>query len=193
MSFSRIPKLTCMCSLLILFTGAVATRAQSDSSAPASPADKHFITAALRGGMAEVALGRLAAEKANSDDVKQFAEKMVADHTQLGDQMTGVAERIGVTPPTVLPAADLALQAKLKALSGDAFDEAYIRAMVKDHESDLAAFNEEVTAGTSAAVTGAAAQGAKVVQEHLNIIRKIAEMHHVDLNAETARSNPGSL
>jgi hypothetical protein len=42
-------------------------------------------------------------------------------------------------------------------------------------------------------VTAAAAQGAKVVQEHLNMIRKIAEMHHVDLNAETARSDSGGL
>jgi putative membrane protein len=107
--------------------------------------------------------------------------------------MKGVAEQIGVTPPTVLPAAGLALEAKLKALSGDAFDKAYIRAMFKNHESDLAAFNEEVTAGKSAAVTGAAAQGAKVVQEHLSMIRKIAEMHHVDLNAQTAQSDSGAL
>jgi putative membrane protein len=191
MNLSRISTLLSVTCLLISMSGAVAMRAQSDASGPASQMDKHFVTEALRGGMAEVALGRMAAEKGGSDDVKQFGQKMVADHTELGEQMKGVAAQIGVEPPTMLPPADLALETKLKALSGEAFDQAYIRAMVKDHESDLAAFNEEVTSGTSAAVTGAAAQGAKVVQEHLNMIRKIAEMHHVDLNAEPSRSDPG--
>lgn len=53
--------------------------------------------------------------------------------------MKGVAEQFGVTPPTTLSAADTALEAKLKMLSGDAFDKAYIKAMVKDHQTDLAA------------------------------------------------------
>lgn len=193
MNLRRISTLLSLVCLLISMSGAVAIHAQGDASAPASQMDKHFVTEALRGGMAEVALGRMAAEKGNSDDVKQFGQKMIADHTELGDQMKGVAAQIGVEPPTMLPPKDLALETKLKTLSGDAFDQAYIRAMVKDHERDLAAFNEEVTAGTSAAVTGAAARGAKVVQEHLNMIRKIAEMHHVDLNGQTAQSDAGGL
>jgi putative membrane protein len=193
MKLNRIPNLLLMPCLLGLMTGAMAARAQSASSTQASPADKHFVTAALRGGMAEVELGRMAAEKGNSDDVKQFGQKMVEDHTKLGDQMKGVAEQIGVTPPTVLTASDLALEAKLKALSGDEFDKAYIRAMVKAHETDLAAFRKEAAAGTSPAVTGAAGEGAKMVHEHLEMIRKIAQTHQVAVRSQAAGSNSGAL
>ena len=68
--------------------------------------DKAFVRKALEGGMAEVQMGQIAAEKGSSDDVKQFGQKMVTDHTQLGDQMKQVAQQIGVTPPAGLSKKD---------------------------------------------------------------------------------------
>lgn len=164
--------------------------AQSDTNGPqmrasegamggASSADKSFVKTALRGGMAEVELGQLAAQKGSSEDVKQFGQKMVEDHTKLGDQMKEVAGKIGVTPPTMLSPMDKALEVKLKALSGDDFDQAYIKAMVKDHQKDLAEFKKEAGSGTSAEVKNAASQGADVIAEHLSRIQKIAQQHHV--------------
>src|SRR5260370_11048885 len=47
-------------------------------------ADQAFVRKALEGGAAEVQLGRLAQQKSQSDDVKQFGQKMVEDHTELG-------------------------------------------------------------------------------------------------------------
>jgi putative membrane protein len=132
--------------------------------------------------MAEVKLGQLAADKGNSEDVKQFGQKMVQDHTKLGEQMKGVAGQIGVTPPTMLSPGDKALEAKLKMLSGDAFDKAYIQAMVKDHQTDLADFNKEASNGTSQVVKDAANDGSKVVAMHLDMIQKIAASHNVASN-----------
>ncbi|MGA2850210.1 MAG: DUF4142 domain-containing protein [Terracidiphilus sp.] len=170
-------------SLLALLPAfALTANAQTGSSTSASTADKHFVTAALRGGMAEVELGKLAAEKGASDDVKQFGQKMVTDHTQLGEQMKQVAQQIGATQPSAMSPADLALEAKLKLLSGNAFDRAYIQAMVKDHEDDLGDFNKEIANGSSTAVTDAAREGAKVIQEHLDMIKKIAQNNNLASN-----------
>src|SRR5260370_26469907 len=49
--------------------------------------DQSFVRKALEGGAAEVQLGQLVQQKSQSDDVKQFGQKMVEDHTQLGDQL----------------------------------------------------------------------------------------------------------
>jgi len=148
----------------------------------ASPADKNFVTTALRGGMAEVELGKLAAAKGTSNDVKQFGQKMVTDHTQMGENMKHVAQQVGASQPSVMSAADIALETKLKVLSGSDFDKAYIQAMVKDHEDDLGLFNKEITTGSSSVVTNAARDGAKIIQEHLDMIQKIAQTNNLASN-----------
>jgi len=62
-------------------------------------ADQVFVRKALEGGIAEVQLGQLAQQKSQSDDVKEFGQKMVEDHTQLGDQMKPIAQQLGIKEP----------------------------------------------------------------------------------------------
>jgi putative membrane protein len=81
-----------------------------------------------------------------------------------------------------MSAADLALETKLKVLSGNTFDKAYIQAMLKDHQDDLGLFNKEITSGSSSVVTDAARDGAKIIQEHLDMIQKIAQSNNVASN-----------
>jgi putative membrane protein len=173
----------------ILLAASAAALAQA--SGDASAADKHFVNEALMGGMAEVQLGQLASQKGTSQDVKQFGQKMVEDHTKLGDQMKGVAGQIGVTPPTALSPQAQALKTRLDGLSGAQFDRAYIRAMVKDHEKDLKAFQGEAANGSSQAVKDAAGQGATVVSGHLDMIKQIASTHHVMTNGAEASAKSG--
>jgi putative membrane protein len=183
----RLKILSFTCAVLLVAGGAAMRAQSSDSSA--SPADKKFVTDALKGGMAEVKLGQMAADKGNSQDVKNFGQKMVTDHTAMGDKMKEVAGEIGVTPPSMLAAKDVALEAKLKLLSGDAFDKAYIQAMLKDHREDLMAFNNEITGGTSPQVKSAAEDGKKVIAEHLHMIRKISQTHQAQMKPATAGAN----
>jgi putative membrane protein len=149
------------------------------STAQASSDDKSFVEAALKGGMSEVDLGNLAVKKGASEDVRAFGQRMVTDHTKMGDQMKAVAGGIGVTPPSMEGAGATATKAELEVLSGDAFDKAYIKAMVKDHEDDLKAFKNEAANGSSPEVKKAARQGEAVVAHHLEMIRKIAAAHNV--------------
>jgi putative membrane protein len=128
-----------------------------------------------------VKLGQLASEKGSSEDVKQFGQKMVEDHTKLGDQMKQVAEQLSVTPPEGLSAQDQAIYTRLEGLPGDEFDKAYIQAMVKDHRTDLSEFKKEARMGKSPAVKDAAQQGEKVITEHLRMIEQIAQKHNVTM------------
>lgn len=146
-------------------------------------ADKKFVKEAAEGSNAEIALGKLAQEKGNSADVKQFGERMVTDHTKLNEQMQPVAQQMGITvSPDQIPAKDKALEAKLQALSGDAFDKAYIRAMVKDHSQDVKQFQHEAASAKDPALKQAVEQGLPVIQEHLQIAQQMAQAHNVKVS-----------
>lgn len=167
---------TCALSAAVLLCGQLGF---SQNTTSASSSDKKFVHSALEGGNAEVKLGQLAAQKGSSDDVKQFGQKMVDDHTKLGDQMKQIAQQQGINVPEGVPAKDKALEAKLNSLSGDAFDKAYIKAMVQDHKKDLSEFKKEASSGNDTSIKDAASQGAQVISEHLQMAEQMAQKHNV--------------
>ena len=145
------------------------------TSGQTSTEDRVFVSDALKGGMVEVQLGQLALQKSNNADVKQFAQRMVDDHTKLGEQMKPIAQQIGVKVPDGPSKKDKALIAKLEALNGDDFDKAYVKDMVKDHKADLNDFKTEAQNGSNPIVKQAATQGSQIISEHLQMIQQIAE------------------
>jgi putative membrane protein len=143
--------------------------------------DKIFIKKAMQGGLAEEQLGELTLQKSNNDQVKQFARKMIDDHTKLNEQLRPVAQLLGVDIPTEVSKKDKSRISKMQALSGPAYDQAYIKDMVKDHKQDLSEFHMEVSNGNSLAVKNAAAQGSKTISEHLEMAQQLAKDQNVDL------------
>jgi putative membrane protein len=141
--------------------------------------DKAFVTKALQGGLAEVQLGQLTLQKSQNEQVKAFAQKMIDDHTRLGEQMKPVAQQIGVQVPTQLSKKDRQIIAKLQGLSGSAYDQAYVKDMVKDHKQDLSEFQAEASNGQDPAVKDAASQGSKVITLHLQMAQQLAKDQNV--------------
>ena len=137
--------------------------------------DKMFLHKAAEGGMAEIQLGQLAAQKGGSDVVKQFGQKMVEDHTRLNDQLKPIAASLGVAEPKQLSKTDQAEYDKLNSVSGDAFDNEYITTMVKDHRKDLHEFRNEQSATTNPDLKMAVAQAEQVISQHLSMIESIAQ------------------
>lgn len=150
--------------------------------------DQAFVSKALQGGDAEVQLGQLAQQKSQSSDVKDFGQKMVQDHTQLGDQMKPIAQQLGVKEPKGLSKKDKQLMAKLQGMNGPQFDDAYIQAMVKDHKKDLSEFKEEADTTQNPNLKQAAQQGAQVISQHLAMIQQIAQSHNVSAEDKTKAS-----
>ena len=137
------------------------------------PADTHFMMKAAQGGMAEVKMGQLAADKASSPDVKAFGQHMVDDHTKANDQLKSVAQAEGVTLPTDVGPKEQATYDKLSKLSGAEFDKQYVKDMVMDHQEDVKEFRKEASTGKDEKVKSFASQTLPVLEEHLSKIKGI--------------------
>jgi putative membrane protein len=158
--------------------------AGNSAPTPQQFSDQAFVKKALEGGETEVQLGQLAQEKSQSTDVKQFAQKMVHDHTELADKMMKpIAKQIGVSEPKGPSKKDKQLIAKLQGLSGNDFDQAYIQAMVKDHKQDLKEFKDEGQATQDPNLQKATQVGTSLISQHLQLIEQIAQNHNVSVQA----------
>jgi putative membrane protein len=163
---------------------------QSGAAATVSNADRKFATTAAMSGMAEVELGRLAAERGASDAVKQFGQRMVDDHSKANDELKQWATTAGVTLPTALDAKHQAVVAKLNRLSGAAFDRAYAQQMVKDHTKAVQLFQREADRGTDAGLKTFASATLPTLQEHLRMARSLnaggSGGHNMNSNTSTS-------
>ena len=83
--------------LVIVMTLATAAGAQSSRAASG---DTAFATKAAQANLAEIELGKLAQQKAMRDEVKQFAQRMVADHGKKLDELKGLAASKNITLPS---------------------------------------------------------------------------------------------
>lgn len=149
------------------------TSGQSESSTM-SVSDKKFVREAAIGGIAEVEMGELAAEKGSSSQVKQFGQRMVDDHSKANDQLKQIAASKGIDLPTELDARHKAKKEMLSKLSGEQFDHAYMKDMVKDHTEDVAEFKKESTSGKDPDIKNFAAQTLPTLKEHLQQATSIA-------------------
>jgi putative membrane protein len=156
--------------------------------------DKKFVKTAMQGSMVEIKLGQLASQNGGSEEVKQFGQRMVEDHTKLSEQMKPIASQLGVTPPDDEGAMHKALAKKLQGKTGAEFDKEYMQAMVKDHEKDLSEFQKEASSGKSQAVKDAASQGAPIIQEHLKMAQQISQkVSGSGASTSAASSNGGGF
>ena len=144
------------------------SRASANGSSLAH-ADAKFVEKAAKGGLAEVQLGQLAAQKAQSDDVKKFAQRMVDDHGKANDELKKVAEGKNIMLPTALDKKDQKLLDKLGKLDGARFDREYMEHMVKDHKKDVKEFQHEAKHGKDADVKGFAENTLPTLQDHLQL------------------------
>jgi putative membrane protein len=156
--------------------------------------DSKFAMEAAMGGLAEVELGRLAAQKGASDEVRQFGQRMVDDHSKANDELTRVVSSKGMTPPAALDAKHQAAVQKLSALSGDKFDKEYVKMMVSDHKKDVGEFQKEASRGTDADIKAFASSTLPTLQEHLQMIQRINDkmMLRKSGNLKSTNSNANS-
>ena len=140
------------------------------AATPVATADQGFMLAAAQGGMTEVKLGELAAQKGVRDDVKEFGQMMVKDHTAINDDLKALAAQKGVTLPDSLDAKHQGMVDKMAALTGSKFDHAYITGMIKDHKMDAKEFKAESAETKDADIKSFVDKSIPVVDEHLKRI-----------------------
>jgi putative membrane protein len=167
------------CSLVVFICASAVLAAAYQSSPSGSSEDKQFVMKSSEGSLAEVELGKLALKKSQNPEVKQFAQKMVDDHTALINDMKPVADQMGVKPPTKVNAKHQQLADRLKGLSGDKFDKEYITAMVADHHHDLGEFMAEQSRTTDPTLKETVSKGTEVIRMHTEMIDEIAKKNGI--------------
>lgn len=136
--------------------------------------DAKFYRDAAEGGLAEVAMGNLAQQKAQSPSVKEFGAQMVKDHSAANEKLNALAQSKNITLPANPSVDEMEAKAKLQALSGQSFDKSYIKGMIKDHEEDIAEFKKEATSGQDPEARAFASAALPTLEAHLKKIQAIA-------------------
>jgi putative membrane protein len=151
------------------------TGAASPTASPVAltAPEKEFLGNAARGGMLEVQLGNLAAQKASNNDVKQFGERMSTDHGQLGQKLQQLALNLGFSLPPDLKPEQQNVVSRLEKLSGKAFDREFMREMVSDHVKDIAEFERAASQATNTDIKQFATEALPTLRDHLKMAREI--------------------
>jgi putative membrane protein len=106
--------------------------------AEAVKSSEAFAKAVAQSGTKEVELGKLAATRASDAKVREFAQRMVADHSKANSELRGIAKSKNILLPEHLEAKHQAQIDELKNTPAVNFDAAYAKMMTKDHDKSVA-------------------------------------------------------
>ena len=122
----------------------------------------------------EIDAGKTAASKAQSPQVKQFAQKMVDDHTQMLADLKTLAQKKSVSLPESVNLKDKAQMEMMKRASGADFDKKYMDRMVKDHQKDLNDVQALAGKAKDPEFKAAVQKASSKISEHLQMAQRIA-------------------
>src|SRR4051795_4576810 len=145
------------------------------SSPPAATAMKvnaaEFVNKAANSDMFEVQSSQLALTKTQDNRLREFAQRMVKDHTQAGDKLKAATQ--GQTIPTSLDQEHAQMLQKLQQAQGDEFSRQYVQMQVDGHQKTVALFESYAQNGDNAQLKQFAQQTAPTLREHLQQITQI--------------------
>jgi putative membrane protein len=159
---------------------AAGTMAAASGTAAAPQAldagDRKFVTEAAAGGMFEVQVSKLAADKASDPAVKTFAAMLMTDHSNANDELKAFASAHNLTLPASLPK-DLQAQIdKLQKASGEDFDKQYAQTVgIKDHRQDIARFEKASSEAKNPELKAWVDKTLPTLKEHLAAAQKLPQ------------------
>jgi putative membrane protein len=171
-SLMKLAKIIVMLAVLALFLP-LALVAQSSSS-KLSGGDQDFLKKAAEGGKAEVELAQLVLQKTQDPKVRQFAQKMIDDHSKNNQQLQQVGTQLGATLPTDIGSEAQQEKDKLSKLSGEQLDKEYMQFEVNEHQKDISEFQNAASSAQDQMVKNFAQTTLPTLQEHLKLAKEVA-------------------
>jgi putative membrane protein len=138
-----------------------------DNNSELNDADRNFMIRTSISNTAEVGTATLALNKATTPQVLAFAQHMIAEHSLAQAELKNLGTTVGQPVKDTLDPAHVTLLAQLSALSGRAFDSAYIHTQVIDHEATLTNFENEQDNGRHRDVKAYADRYRPHIEQHL--------------------------
>ncbi|NPU09898.1 DUF4142 domain-containing protein [Bradyrhizobium sp. 83012] len=174
-------KITDACQMRTSFTAVAACAltlflAGGANAAPKGPSpakDQHFMTEAIEGDLSEVNMGKLAQQKGQSDQVKQFGQALQQDHGEHLQKAQQLASQNDMKTPSEPNKKQKAIYSRLEGMSGDRFDRAFAQAMVRDHQEDIKKYQKEAAANSP--LSDFARQTVPVLQKHLEMAKSLSK------------------
>ena len=146
---------------------ALAGAAQAQTSA------KDFVAQAGASDKFEITEAKLARTHAHSPAIKDFAAKMIHDHTESTMKVKAAATKVmghAPPPPMLMPDQEKMI-ADLRATHGKAFDETYLQQQMQAHQQALTLMQGYAQSGDAPPLKQVAADIAPVVQSHIDMLK----------------------
>lgn len=124
-----------LCGVLLLAPSGKATDKDTLNAA-----DVKFVKHEAAAGMAVVKIGELGVKKADSAEVKAFAEAIVTDHTKANDELKALATKKGLELSNVIDPKQAATFQKLEKFSGVEFDKNFVADIISGHKKCISNF-----------------------------------------------------
>src|SRR3954469_9167900 len=137
-------------------------------------ADAIFVRAIAIGGRAEVIFAQLAEQRTQVTAIRQFAQRMVQDHTKANNRLIELARQAGLPIPEELDQDHRTERTSIEGLSGTAFDNAYIRGQITDHQQAVQLLEFEIVSGQDRALKQFAFETLPIVMQHLTSAQALA-------------------
>ena len=162
-------------SSYILPAAALLLTASVASAALMTPSTPDFIKNAAIGGMYEIQSSQLADQKSTNPAIKQFAEKMISDHTTADNQLMAAVQSDPSlpAPPTQLDSKHQKMLDKLGKESGADFDKDYVKQQASAHKDTVSLFQKYADKGDNAALKNLAGTTLPELQQHLQSIKQL--------------------
>jgi len=171
--------LATVAGLAFMLSAGAVIGADTETRGQLSAKDYKFVKDATRGGTSEVELGELAVQKASNDSVRQFGQRMVADHKRANEELRAIASRKGATLPAELSHSENSTMTHLQKATGADFDKYYAHHMLKDHETDVKEFQNAAKSLDDSELRAFAQKTLPTLEEHLRLAR--------DLDTQTSK------
>lgn len=139
-----------------------------------SSADRNFVSSAAEANLAEIETAKMVEQKATDPAVKDFASRMLTDHTQASQSLASLAEMSGIKLPTDPSATERGHKSQVQNLSGSKLEDAYLRDELQGHKQVISSFENEIEHGQDSAVKDYAAQTLPTLEDHIRIAEDLA-------------------
>lgn len=166
--------LSAVCCLALCVLPAMAQKKAAAAKGEATMSDQQFVDLAAQTDMVEANLGQLAQTNAASQEVKDYGQMLVTDHTNDYGQLATAAQQASLNVPNAIDAEhNKAMIDPFQKLKGAAFDHKYIHEMIAGHEKAIAIYKKEATDAQNASIKTYAQTALPVLQKHLDAAKAL--------------------
>lgn len=162
-----------------------------DTSGQLAASDAKFVRTAAESGMAEVRMGQLIKESAQSPELRQFGERLVTDHTKANQELNQIAATKGVSPPSQPAQKHEKMLEHLSKLKGAEFDRAAQKHAVMHHQEDVQLFEKASRNLNDSELKAFASRTLPVLKEHLEMAKKLQAQATTETQPSSSEGNSG--